>query len=304
MKRIFIALATLIGASGVAGAAAACVDVIATPPVIRYDFTQTASVAETLNLTISDNCASSLRQGAVAVWLVDRAQNGPPYATLGRLPLEVRQGAVNIVHADNAARRSTASIRYARTGAPIVAQLDIRLPAGATSAISESRPYDLYWTYINERNEAHTTSRTVVFALDVAPAFEMSLAGGGRDYTMDFGDLTAGAVGVVNLRMRATRPFEVGMTSQNNGVMRRTERCGVAPLDRASPLNSVAYSTTLDGQPVDLRSPYRNSSPAGDAVSTFENAPLRIMVDPALDPASKLAGRYCDVITLRISPIR
>lgn len=304
MKRVFSA--ALVGAalSGFASAADACVDIIATAPVVRYDFTQSGAVTETLRLTITDTCTSGQRQGSATVWLVDRLENGSPLATLGRLPLEVRQGGQNVVHASAADRIRAARFRYARTGASVNEQLDVRLPGGSTDAVSETRQFDLHWTYVDGRGEAQTGTRPVAFALDVIPAFEMQIAGGGREHTMDFGVLSPGALGLVNLRMRATQPFQVSMTSQNAGVMRRTDRCGTASVERMTDLNSVEYSATLDGQAINLRTPYQNRRLASGAVSSLDNIQFQVLIDPTLSPSSKLAGRYCDVIKLQISPIR
>ncbi len=304
MKRILAAAVVSAALSAFAGAAQACVDIIAAAPVTRYDFTQPGAVTETLRLTITDTCISSARQGSVTAWLVDRVENGAPLATLGRLPLEVRLGGQNIVHASTADRIRVARFRYPRTGSPVLEQLDIRLPGASTEAVSETRQYDLHWSYVDGRGDTQTATRAVAFALDVVPAFEVQIAGGGREHTMDFGDLSPGALGRVNLRLRATQPFQVSMTSQNAGVMRRSDQCGSVTSERLTPLNSVEYTATLDGQPISLRTPYQNHRPLSARVSSFDNMPFQVRIDPTLDPGAKLAGRYCDVITLQVSPVR
>lgn len=35
---------------------------------------------------------------------------------------------------------------------------------------------------------------------------------------------------------------------------------------------------------------------------TFDNVPFQVQIDPTLDPSQKLAGSYCDVLTLKIDP--
>lgn len=286
---------------GLGGTAQACTEVLATAPVLRYDFTQQGAIVEPLQLSITDACEGDGRNRRIEIWLRDRIDNNGPQKSLGGLPVEVRQSTVNVLNGVNEGAIRFARFSYARSASPAAAQLDIRLPGGSSNAVSDTRQYDLFWRYQDGAGETRIGSRPVTFAMVVTPAFEAAIAGGGKTHTMDFGQLTAGDAQSVNLRLRATDPFQVTLASQNGGVMRRVSTCGAAAVDRLTDQNSIAYSTTLDGQPISMRNGYVNIQPRGDAVTTFENVPFKVQIDPNLNPGEKLAGQYCDVITLRIS---
>ncbi len=157
---------------------------------------------------------------------MDRSENSLAYGSLGGLDLELFDGGNNVVYGPSQTVREVARYTYNAANAPAVRDLRLRLPGGSAGAFSESRQYRMFWRFEGPTGAIQTQSRLVTLAIDVASAFEASIARGGRTHTMAFGALNAAETGSVNLRFRATDPFQVSLTSQYNGVMRRVSPCG------------------------------------------------------------------------------
>lgn len=305
MKSLITAIVGGLAAWSIAGAASACTDINFSAPIIPYDITQPGQAVAQVELTFSNICGNGVQTGnrLVEVWFNDLAGNSPPYERLGGLELELRSGGDDVLFAPLAAPTRFATFHYNTAAVPQVRQMQVRLPGGRTEAFSELRRMEMSWRAVDADGSRVIRSREVAVQINVIPAFEASIAGGGQTYTMAFGPLTAGETGNVNLRFRANNPFRVSLSSQYNGVMRRVVSCGAPAVEPLDALNSVSYAATLDGRAINLSSPYTTPILPGSGLQTFDNVPFVVQIDPTLNPSEKLAGSYCDVLTLKIGPI-
>jgi hypothetical protein len=127
----------------------------------------------------------------------------------------------------------------------------------------------------------------------VNPVMSLTLAGGSRFVTLDFGELKPGAVRQVVLRAFSNQQFRLALSSESGGVMRPT-----APLARAEEEWRIPYTVSLRGA--------SNLSLDRDQLVTIAEplttvAGLDIPLDVRIsDMARQRAGQYRDVITVSI----
>jgi len=123
----------------------------------------------------------------------------------------------------------------------------------------------------------------------------LTLAGGGRKTTLNFGQLAEGAVRSVNLQAYANQGFRLSASSENGGRM--------LPLDPAAKGEGgwqIPYAVSIN------RAPYYSltkeiATNIAAAATTLQG--MTIPVDVRIGSiAGQRAGLYRDVITVKIEP--
>ena len=111
-----------------------------------------------------------------------------------------------------------------------------------------------------------------------------------RDFSMDFGVLTPGAVRTADLLFRSNSSFLVEAASQNGGALRNINRPGNI---------TIPYTFRYDGTTYDLSSSrvVDVSFLSGTGIN-FERRPIEVQIGAFSNPPS---GLYEDVITFTIS---
>ncbi len=129
--------------------------------------------------------------------------------------------------------------------------------------------------------------RIPVFVVDT---MSLRIAGAGRRAKVDFGTLERGEQKRLKIISRASRPYNIEVSSQNSGVMNRAGRGGSDW--------SIDYTLELDDQIIDLKEPTILPYSVSDHDGS-ERHDVRITIG-AVDRVR--AGRYRDVVTFLISP--
>jgi hypothetical protein len=178
----------------------------------------------------------------------------------------------------------------------------IVLPANQV-ARSESKTIRMKYLYQLANASEVLGSLDIPLTLDVQQTFDLRLAaGGGTAGEIDFGTFTGSdATRSLNLRVGATLPFKITMSSTQGNQLRRTNSCGLAAPRTADQAESIGYAASLDGQALTPNQPFTREQTSLTDVSQRVDLPFSITV-PGFNPIERRAGQYCDVITLRIEP--
>jgi hypothetical protein len=127
-------------------------------------------------------------------------------------------------------------------------------------------------------------------SINVASAMALSLAGGGTNGTVDFGNaLATDAKRSVNLRLRSNTSYKVSMDSAYNGVLKLN--------NQANATEEIGYTTTLNGIPISDSTLFTNTDPTGTGGADI-TLPFEITIG---DTSNARAGFYKDIITLTIA---
>ena len=143
-------------------------------------------------------------------------------------------------------------------------------------------------------DEAGLTLRT-----QVASLAEINLAqqpgldfDSGRSYDqVDFEELETGESRAIVLRVRSNASYRLSLSSENSGVLVR---------DGSGGADRIGYSAQLDGDPVTLNAPVLLlRDPL--AVGAVEELIFNVVIG---DVGEARAGRYADMITVFVEPVR
>ncbi|WP_299329607.1 hypothetical protein [Parasphingopyxis sp.] len=302
IAHLAIGMALAIGAL-LPQSAEACVAVTTPGPgTVDYDPTALSPTIRSFQVTVQENCNRGADAGRqpVQIWFTDDIEP-QPYGEVGGVPFNINRRARNLLTTPVAPVATP--FTFAFTPGSEVLDFEIAFAPGM-SATSGIRQISINWSTVDEFGNIITGSLPFPVAIQLRPSFSIRIAGGGRTRDLNFGRLGAGDVRSLDLQARATHPFRIEMDSTYGERLRRARPCGIRvgpPRDAADFIN---YSASLNGRPISSSTPYIDLSPSGSRTVNFPALPFRVRIDPALDPTSKRAGRYCDVITLSIHPAR
>ncbi len=112
-------------------------------------------------------------------------------------------------------------------------------------------------------------------------------------HTLNFGQLTAGESGRMDIRVRANIGHRLYLSSQNNGALKHVSRS-----------SNVGYELFVSGRKISLNSGLNSPSLAGESqMPTSEAGDLYPVEVKIGDVSSRPAGDYRDVITVSVEAI-
>ncbi|MBI1404080.1 MAG: hypothetical protein GC147_12830 [Porphyrobacter sp.] len=278
--------------------AQACVSAIVTDTgAVPYDATAPSDTLRTFQVRITGTC------GQTAAFPVRIAFEDdvdlPPFEQVGGVPFAILRAGRNLLQ--SAASGVVAPFDVAIDPAGEVLEFQLQLAKGyvAETAI---RPIELSVSYETGEGFVEEARFPMSVAIAAMPSFSLDLDGGFGTRQMDFGVLQPGESEDTVLGITATGPYRIDMSTEYGEKMRRADPCGIplpAPRDAA---DFVPYSVTLGnavlGEALGLDDP----GPSIGSVLAKRAVPVRVTIDPGLQPQQVRAGRYCDVITLSIAP--
>lgn len=300
MRRAWIAAAALLAGLTAPAAANACVNAVAAQPGTQaYDAAAAANGQQSFDVTFVDVCPALPAPRNVEVWFTDDVDPGAP-RMIGGVPFDIRQGGVSYLFAPG----ERVSQPYALSFAPPSATRSfafILYPGYDASAAT--RQIRMHWSTTDANGDPVENEQVLTLGLSIVPLFSLQMSGGGNGSMLDFGVLQPGARLSAQLNVRTSSAFTITATSQYSGALRRASPCG-APLGPAGEeAELVHYSATLNGRAIDEATPYADTNGDGASVRSIDGLPVEVTIDPALDPRTKRAGSYCDVLTLSIAPL-
>jgi hypothetical protein len=129
----------------------------------------------------------------------------------------------------------------------------------------------------------------------VEPVMSVNIAGGGQAIALDFGSLAAGATRSVTIQARSNQSYRFAVSSEHGGVMR------LDPPSSDGMAWKVPYTVRIaNGGELTLNA--ERKVPISRAATTLggSNIPMEIKIG---DPSNQRAGRYKDVITVKIDAL-
>jgi hypothetical protein len=160
----------------------------------------------------------------------------------------------------------------------------------APATYGDSLSLELYNFDGGQIKHPRLDAKMLSIAYMVPQSLSVNLKGGDLSTTLGFEPFTMGAQRSVLVETRSNLPYQLNVSSENNGVMVLAPR--IPGKDW-----SVNYAASMDGRSLDLRkraviSGLPHTSPRSDAVFN-----LAVSIG---DVARKRAGRYEDTITIEI----
>ena len=132
--------------------------------------------------------------------------------------------------------------------------------------------------------------------IQVHSQMTLTIAGGGRKTTLNFGDFVDGATRSVHLLAYSNQGFHLVVSSDNAGVMKPVDRVALAEGQWRVP-----YKIALNrGAPVDLSQRRAISLGQGATAKSGLVIPIDVQIGSIKD---QRAGIYRDVITVAIDPL-
>jgi hypothetical protein len=255
-----------------------------TSPAIAYDpFKMSGSdgqILVTVELAEGDTCSAP-------IWLADRSgaplrtiafNAGPVYTLAVRQDIGIAPVDDSIAQVDLTTSRPRATIAWQlkSAGDAVLPPGDYTVPITAVGAVAvDSLPGSI---------TLHSIARTQANLAGIAGSFES----GSDTATIDLGELKTGGTGRAVLQVRGNTTAHLSFLSANRGWL----------VNAATPQSRIAYTLTIDGDPIDL------ASAAQKTVELPQS--LRGTVLPLVatvgDTRGATAGRYSDTLTIDISP--
>lgn len=285
-----------LGWAGTAQASCAIVTVKAEPD-LNYDPFGGRGGQDKLELLINrSGCRDREDQTApIEIWFADDRHPSGGERRVGGVPIEIRAQGVNYL-ARGGSSSSGGVLSVGGSGERVV-HFDVVTQPDEPGAFDQEREISVYYRSVGHQGQA--LRLPVRLRLRLLPKFDLSANGSGTA-GMNFGTIEPGEEMALILRARGTQPFKIEMRSLYASHLRRVRVCG-APVSANDPLETIAYATSIGGQPVSPNADFTDRSV--EAGKLFEQRlPLSVKVDPAFSSQRKRAGDYCDVISLRIVP--
>lgn len=293
MRTLLVWIATAAGIAAMTPAASACVTVTPSLPAkIVYDAESPYPNREKLRLVVraTRGCGEEARDGAgvLAVSFAKRVGHDMRFQIVGR-------NRNLLFESIPAAEPEILDLRDTDT---TVLEFAILVDRGqrVTSGLLE---FDLVYRRLDPACatlacQTPELDEIVPLSLSVEPksVFRLSLAGASRG-RVDFGELTTGKSARVSLSATASTPYRIAFESQNGGLL-------VLDGGSAEKLEErVPYAMRLNGAAVSEDVPYESTSLFGTG-GVASDVGLALTVG---DAGGKRAGKYRDVLTIRIEPM-
>ncbi len=283
--------AALMGAAFVS-TANACVTVTpVSPGVVSYDPTSPYPYKERLKLAVraSAGCGqgSDARIGDIAIGFARRPSQS--------LDFEIIGSDGNLL-SPSATAATLQTFSFPDAGSTII-EFDLRIGRGQAVSSGELA-FDIVYRSAEQGcvdaacGSAFAETVPVVLAVDPVKTFSLSLAGAARG-SIDFGTLTSGQTRSLSLSATATAPYQIVFETENG------QKLLLEGGSAARPEDNVAYTMTLNGNPVSEDLPYSERA-------LFGTGGVVSIADLAFTIASaegKRAGKYRDTVTITITPL-
>ncbi len=164
-------------------------------------------------------------------------------------------------------------------------------PPGAYSDMFEAVAYQGSASSLTRTASAASISANIT----VEAIMSVNVAGGGHSVALDFGTLSAGATRSVMIQARSNQSYRFIVSSEHGGVMR------LDPPSTDGAAWKVPYTVRINnGGELTLNADQKIAISRAASALAGSSIPVEIKIG---DPSNQRAGRYKDVITVKIDAL-